>query len=131
MVYGHADTCAHTAYVGDSEGFPFTISVIRTSTCNGTQTAGCGQSPAATVPIAGNPYGLALNQATGTLYATNMSTPCAPEPHAVAECGRHSGGRRALSRLCRSAAVMGLAVPALERVIWARLAGAADWVTCR
>lgn len=72
------DDATHTAYVGDSgasEGFPFTISVINTSTCTGTNTSSCGQAPAATVPRADNPYGLALDQATGTLYATNMSTP--------------------------------------------------------
>ena len=68
---------AHTAYVGDSggsEGFPFTISVIDTVTCNGTVTSGCGQTPAM-VPMTGNPYGLALDQATSTLYATNLGSP--------------------------------------------------------
>jgi YVTN family beta-propeller protein len=84
------DQATHTAYVGDSgtnEGFPFTISVINTNTCNGTHAAGCGQVPAATVPRADNPYGLALNQATGTLYATNMSTPSGKSGNTVSMIG--------------------------------------------
>jgi DNA-binding beta-propeller fold protein YncE len=70
------DQATHTAYVGDSggnEGFPFTISVTNTATCNGTHTSGCGHTPAA-IPMKGNPYGLAADQATDTLYATNITT---------------------------------------------------------
>jgi YVTN family beta-propeller protein len=70
------DQAAHTAYVGDSggnEGFPFTISVIDTSTCNSLMPSGCGPRPPA-IAVQGNPYGLAVNQATSTLYASNIQT---------------------------------------------------------
>jgi YVTN family beta-propeller protein len=70
------DQAAHTAYVGDSggnEGFPFTISVIDTSTCNSLVSSGCRPHPPA-IAMQGNPYGLTVDQATSTLYASNIQT---------------------------------------------------------
>jgi YVTN family beta-propeller protein len=45
-----------------------TISVINGATCNGTHHSGCGQAPA-TISARGVGFGLAVNQATDTLYA--------------------------------------------------------------
>ena len=80
----------HTVYVGDSggsEGFPFTISVINAATCNGKVTSGCGQTPAI-VPFTSNPYGLAVDQATDTVYATNLGTSSAGHTVSVIDGAR-------------------------------------------
>jgi DNA-binding beta-propeller fold protein YncE len=64
----------HTAYVGDfggGEGFPFTISVVDTATCNTLDSAGCNPNPPV-IPMQFGPYGVAVDQATDTLYATNI-----------------------------------------------------------
>jgi YVTN family beta-propeller protein len=64
----------HTAYVGDfggGEGFPFTISVVNTATCNTLDSAGCNPNPPV-IPMQFGPYGVAVDQATDTLYATNI-----------------------------------------------------------
>jgi YVTN family beta-propeller protein len=64
----------HTAYVGDfggGEGFPFTISVVDTATCNTFESAGCNPNPPV-MPMQFGPYGVAVDQATDTLYATNF-----------------------------------------------------------
>jgi DNA-binding beta-propeller fold protein YncE len=66
----------HTVYVGDSgasEGFPFEISVLDAATCNTAVSSGCRPNPP-TIAMKGNPYGLAVDQATDTLYATNIFT---------------------------------------------------------
>jgi DNA-binding beta-propeller fold protein YncE len=66
----------HTVYVGDSgasEGFPNEISLIDTATCNTVVSSGCRPHPPVIVTKT-NPYGLAVNQATDTLYATNFQT---------------------------------------------------------
>jgi YVTN family beta-propeller protein len=64
-----------TAYVGDSaefDGYPsWTISVLHTKTCNAINRTGCNPSPP-TITTQLNPYALAVNQATDTLYATNL-----------------------------------------------------------
>jgi len=47
-----------------------TVSVISGATCNGTLHAGCGQTPP-TLPVGSNPDGVAVDQATNTVYVTN------------------------------------------------------------
>jgi YVTN family beta-propeller protein len=47
-----------------------TVSVINGATCNGVQHTGCGQTPA-TVTVGPAPFGIAINQATNTIYVAN------------------------------------------------------------
>ena len=64
-----------TVYVGDSggsEGFPFGISVINAATCNPDDQAGCATNPPL-IPMQGNPYRIAVDPTTDTLYATNLA----------------------------------------------------------
>jgi YVTN family beta-propeller protein len=65
------DQATDTIYVL-SPGTPATVSVIKGATCNGTVTSGCGQTPpTVTVGNAGTLEGLAVNQATDTVYVVN------------------------------------------------------------
>ena len=57
-----------TIYVGN--GGENTVSVIKGATCNATHTSGCGQT-AATVTVGNNPLGVAIDQATNTVYVAN------------------------------------------------------------
>ena len=65
----------NTAYVGDSaefDGFPaWTVSVLNTAACNTLDRAGCVPSPP-TIKTQLNPYAVAVDQATDTVYATNL-----------------------------------------------------------
>jgi DNA-binding beta-propeller fold protein YncE len=58
----------HTIYVGNAG--ENTVSVISAPTCNATHTSGCGQT-AATVTVGNNPLGVAVDQATNTIYVAN------------------------------------------------------------
>jgi YVTN family beta-propeller protein len=49
-----------------------TVSVINGATCNGTVHHGCDQTPP-TVTVGTNPDGIAIDQATDTIYVTNSS----------------------------------------------------------
>ena len=66
----------NTAYVGDSaefDGFPsWTVSVLDTATCNtaATRPDAAPNPPAITTQL--NPYAVAVDQATDTVYATNL-----------------------------------------------------------
>lgn len=63
-----------TAYIGNpigsSEGFPFMLALINTATCNPGDSTDCSATPT-TVPMQLAPWGLAVDKATDTLYATN------------------------------------------------------------
>ena len=65
-----------SAYVGDSaefDGFPaWTVSVLDTRTCNADSRTGCTPNPP-TITTQLNPYSLAVDQATDTVYAVNQS----------------------------------------------------------
>ena len=58
----------HTIYVGNSG--ENTVSVIDGTACNAIHTSGCGQT-AATVTVGSNPLGVAIDQATNTIYVAN------------------------------------------------------------
>ena len=58
----------HTTYVGN--GGENTVSVINGTACNAIHTSGCGQI-AATVTVGNNPLGVAIDQATNTIYVAN------------------------------------------------------------
>jgi DNA-binding beta-propeller fold protein YncE len=47
-----------------------TVAVFNAATCNGTTHTGCGQTPA-TVHAGDNPFGVAVDQATDTIYTAN------------------------------------------------------------
>jgi DNA-binding beta-propeller fold protein YncE len=53
-------------------GTGHTVSVFSTATCNITDQAGCGR-PAATILAGSTPYGIALGQASKTLYVANLT----------------------------------------------------------
>jgi YVTN family beta-propeller protein len=63
------DQASHTAYVTDNGAS--TVSVIDTATCNAEMTSGCGQVPA-TVAAGDNPFGIALDPVTHTVYVTDL-----------------------------------------------------------
>jgi len=64
------DPATHTLYVAN--GNDDTVSVISTLTCNATNTSGCYQTPE-TVQAGPGPLSLALDDATHTLYATDLN----------------------------------------------------------
>jgi YVTN family beta-propeller protein len=59
----------HTLYVANTGGS--TVSVINTATCNATVTSGCGQAPP-TMATEGLPLGVALDQASDTIYVDSV-----------------------------------------------------------
>jgi YVTN family beta-propeller protein len=76
---------SHSVYVGDvgcTEGLPCEISVLNAATCNTIQQAGCTPNPP-TVTTGFFPLGLAVDQATDTIYATNSFDSNGNPGHAV------------------------------------------------
>jgi YVTN family beta-propeller protein len=67
------DRATHTVYVGNgggADGGPNTVSVINATTCNPAVSSGCNPNPPS-VSMGFAPFGVALNGATDTVYATN------------------------------------------------------------
>ncbi len=62
------DRATDTVYVGNANDA--TVSLIDGSTCNATDTSGCGHAPV-TLSVPGGPDGLAINQATHMLFVAN------------------------------------------------------------
>jgi YVTN family beta-propeller protein len=62
------DQATDTIYVANLNGN--TVSVINGATCNAEVTSGCGQSPPA-VSVGNDPDGIAVDQATDTIYVAN------------------------------------------------------------
>ena len=58
----------NTVYVANGDAN--TVSVIDGATCNATRRSGCGHTPA-TITVGNGPFGVAVNQATDTVYVTN------------------------------------------------------------
>ena len=65
------DRLTDTVYVANSGDN--TVSVIDGATCNSTRPAGCSQTPP-TVAVGSGPSGVAVDQATNTVYVTNNNT---------------------------------------------------------
>jgi YVTN family beta-propeller protein len=63
------DQATDTVYVAN--GGDNTVSVIDGATCNATVTSGCGQTPP-TIFVGNVPFGVAVDQATDTVYVTNF-----------------------------------------------------------
>jgi DNA-binding beta-propeller fold protein YncE len=64
-----ATDTVYTANLANGEG-PGTVSVIDGATCSGTNHSGCGQTPA-TAPAGFGTNGIAVDQTTNHIYATN------------------------------------------------------------
>ena len=68
------DQQTHTVYVANAgKGSSGTVSVINAATCNATSTAGCPKLATLQVP-GGNPDGIAVNAATGSLYVATLTS---------------------------------------------------------
>jgi YVTN family beta-propeller protein len=65
------DPETHTLYVTDAGGN--TVSVVDTSTCNAEVQSGCGQTPPE-VTVGTQPFGIALDPVTDTVYVTVLGT---------------------------------------------------------
>jgi DNA-binding beta-propeller fold protein YncE len=72
------DSQTHTVYVTNAgSGTTGTVTVIDATTCNAVHASGCSNFKTLQIP-GGNPDGLAINQATDTIYATNVVTNTVP-----------------------------------------------------
>jgi YVTN family beta-propeller protein len=69
LVDAAVDQATDTIYVVDNSGN--TMSVINGRTCNASVTSGCGAKPA-TVTVGDGPDGVAVDQATDTIYVANV-----------------------------------------------------------
>jgi DNA-binding beta-propeller fold protein YncE len=68
------DGHTHTVYVANAgTGSSGTVSVINAATCNATDSAGCRTLATLKVP-GGNPDGIAVNTATGTIYVATLTS---------------------------------------------------------
>jgi YVTN family beta-propeller protein len=68
------DQQTHTIYVANSgTGSSGSVSVINAATCNATDSAGC-RIPATLEVPGGNPDGIAVNAATGTIYVATLNS---------------------------------------------------------
>jgi len=68
------DGRTHTVYVANfGSGKTGTVSVLDARTCNAGSSAGCAKRATLKVP-GGNPEGIAINAATGTLYVPTLTT---------------------------------------------------------
>jgi DNA-binding beta-propeller fold protein YncE len=67
------DNQTHTVYVTNfGSGATGTVTVIDATTCNATHSSGCSKFKVLQVP-GGNPGGIAINQATDTLYVATLT----------------------------------------------------------
>ena len=74
LAVDQATDTVYVANVGDNfSGTGHTVSVINGATCNGHQHSGCGQTPP-TVRVGRGPDGVAVDQATSTVYVANSGS---------------------------------------------------------
>jgi YVTN family beta-propeller protein len=69
------DQQTDTVYVANADfgaSSPSTVSVINGATCNAHVSSGCAQTPAA-VTVGFTPYGVAVDEATDTIYVDNVN----------------------------------------------------------
>ena len=86
------DTIYATNGLNINTGKPgHTVSVINGATCNATVTSGCGHAPA-TVAVSTGPAGIAVNQATHTVYVANSGTKTLSIINAADCNGTHPAG---------------------------------------
>jgi YVTN family beta-propeller protein len=89
------DQATQTLYVANWKNN--TLSVIDTATCNATTTSGCARTPHAT-QVGTGPDGIALNLATDTLYASNVTSDTVSVLDAACNAAVSSGCRTQQSR---------------------------------
>ena len=71
LAVNQATDTVYVANIGDNfSGHGHTVAVIDGATCNGQQHSGCGQRPRK-VRVGGGPDGVAVDQATDTVYVVN------------------------------------------------------------
>ena len=71
LALNQATDTIYVANIGDNfSGKSHTVSVINGATCNGRRHSGCGHTPR-TVRVGAGPDGVAVNQATDTIYVVN------------------------------------------------------------
>ena len=71
LAVNQATDTVYVANIGDNfSGQGHTVAVINGATCNGQQHSGCGQRPRR-VRVGGGPDGVAVDQATDTVYTVN------------------------------------------------------------
>jgi YVTN family beta-propeller protein len=94
LAMDQATDTVYVANVGDNfSGTGHTVSVINGATCNGYQHSGCGQTPP-TVRVGRGPDGVAVDQATGTVYVANSGSTTANGNTVSVINGATCNGRR-------------------------------------
>jgi DNA-binding beta-propeller fold protein YncE len=99
------------------------VYVFNGATCNGTDHTGCGQAPA-TVNAGFNPWGIAVNQATDTIYTANIADGEHPGTVSVingATCNgtNHTGCGQAPATAQAGFGAIGIAVDPAANMIYA------------
>ena len=105
------DQATDTVYVVNAgEGSNSTVKVINGAACNATRTSGCRRAPA-TIHVQKFPIGIAINQATDTVYVANTgSNTISVINGATCNGTHHSGCSHALATLSVTGLGFGLAV---------------------
>ena len=85
------DQATGTVYVANSGAN--TVSVINAATCNAHQHSGCSQTPP-TITVGSNPVGIAIDQATGTVYVTNLGSNFSGDTVSVINAATCNGTQR-------------------------------------
>jgi len=80
----------YTANIADGE-HPGTVSVINGATCNGQDTSGCGQTPAA-APAGFGANGIAIDHRSHRVYVTNIQDTSVSVIDGAACNGQHTSG---------------------------------------
>jgi DNA-binding beta-propeller fold protein YncE len=99
------------------------VSVFNAATCNGTNHTGCGQAPA-TVNAGFNPWGIAVDQATDTIYTANIADDEHPGTVSVingATCNgtNHTGCGQAPATAQAGFGAVGIAIDPAANMIYA------------
>ncbi len=114
------DQATGTVYVANSGAG--TISVINTATCNGHRHSGCGQTPP-TITVGSGPIGVAVDDATGTVYVTDLGSNFSGDTVSVinaATCNaqQHSGCGQTPAQVTVGPAPWGIAVNQASNTIY-------------
>src|SRR6516162_7240794 len=104
-------------YGGDS------VYVINGATCDAATTSGCGQTPA-TIKAGSNPWGIAVDQATDTIYTANIADDEHPGTVSVingATCNgtNHTGCGQAPATAQAGFGAVGIAIDPAANMIYA------------
>jgi YVTN family beta-propeller protein len=114
------DQATGTVYVANSGAG--TVSVINTATCNAHRHSGCGQTPP-TITVGSGPAGIAVDQATATVYVTDLGSNFSGDTVSVinaATCNarQHSGCGQTPAQVTVGPAPWGIAVGQASNTIY-------------